>query len=87
MYLDIQHFYGFMTLDSVVQQCKITQDGRNSVANFQACVEACFREHCPNLLAWMENFALFHISEKRTSLPIGHVFAHGIETFPCHLPI
>lgn len=75
MHLETQHPLLFMTLDGVVQPTRTTQGRCNSAASFQACVEPCFSALRPNLLASLDDFALFHTS-KEDLLCLLDIFLH-----------
>lgn len=65
LHKDSQALHAFMTPDGVMQPTRTTQGGCNSAANFQACVEPCFGQLRGNLLAWLDDFALYAPSEER----------------------
>lgn len=52
-----------MTPDGIMHPTRTTKGGCNTADNFQACVEPCFSELRDHLLAWLDDFALYAVSE------------------------
>lgn len=75
LHVESQPLHVFMTPDGVMQPTRTIQGGRNSAANFQACVEPCFSALRSNILAWLEDFALFYTSEGRILSILSQCFA------------